>query len=63
MPGESRYEAALAAALAILHKLTSKPGMPRHERLACVTFSILEAMDHVEERRPGRRMGPKPSVN
>jgi hypothetical protein len=63
MPGDSRYEAALAAALAIIHKLTSKPGMPRHERLACVAYSILEAMDRVEEQRPARRAGPEPSVN
>jgi uncharacterized protein (UPF0147 family) len=63
MPDDSRYEAALTTALAILDELTRKPRMPRHERLACVTYSILEAMDRVEEQRPGRRIGPEPSVN
>jgi hypothetical protein len=60
MPDDSRYEEALAAAFAILLKLTSKPDMPGHERLACVTFSILQAMNRVEEQRPGRRLPYRP---
>jgi uncharacterized protein (UPF0147 family) len=63
MTGDSRYEAALATALAILHKLAARPDMPRHERLACVTYSILEAMNRVDEQRPGRRPCLEPSVN
>ena len=63
MPDESRYDAALAAAFSILHKLTNKPDMPGHERLACVAFSILEAMNRVEVQRSEQRIRPEPSVN
>jgi hypothetical protein len=58
MPDESRYEAALATAQAIIRQLTTRPDLPRHERLACVTFSILQAMHYLDERRPGRSMVP-----
>ena len=61
MPDDSRYEVALTIAMAIIHELTSKPGMARHERLASVTFSILQAMDSVDEQR--RRHTPQPSIN
>ena len=63
MPEESRYDAALAAAFAILHTLNNKPHMPGYERLACVTFSILEAMNRVEVQRSEQRIRPEPSVN
>jgi hypothetical protein len=63
MPDESRYDAALAASFAILHRLNDNPDMPGYQRLACVTFAILEAMNHVAEQRSGRRIRPEPSVN
>jgi hypothetical protein len=44
MPDESRYFDALEAAQAIIKELNARPGLPPHERLAAVTFTILRAM-------------------
>lgn len=48
MPDESRYDAVLAAALALIHQLETKPHMPRHEKLAKVTFAILHEIGRAE---------------
>ena len=41
--------------------LTVCPDMPKHERLACVTFSILEAMNRVDKARLDRQSSlPRP---
>ena len=63
MPEEFRYFAALETAMAIIRELTTRPDLPRHERLSIVTFSILQAMDRVEEQRPGGLRCPEPGVN
>ncbi len=62
MPDDSRYEAALATALAIVHELAARPDMPRPAKVSTVTFIVLHAMREVEERRPGL-LGSEPGVN
>lgn len=44
MLAETHYEAALAAATHLLHKLDARPLMHRHERLAIATYLILDAI-------------------
>ena len=44
MPVETDYEAALAVAQFLLHRLDARPLMPRHERLATATYLILDAI-------------------
>jgi hypothetical protein len=63
MPEDGRYEAALTTALAIIHALTTRPGMSRPEQLSTVTFIILNTMHAVEEQPPERRLYPQPSIN
>lgn len=62
MPDDSNYETALKAALAVIHELTVRPRMARHEKLSTVTFIILRAMHRVEVQPPLRRY-PEPSIN
>lgn len=61
MPDDSRYEEALQTALAVLHALSTRPGMSRPEQLSTVTFIILEAMQ--QPNHPAAGIGFKPSVN
>ena len=44
MPEEKDYEAALAVAQFLLHRLDARPLMHRHERLAIATYLILDAI-------------------
>jgi hypothetical protein len=62
MPDDSRYEAALTTALAILDELTARPDMPGPAKVSTVTFIVLRAMREVEERRLGR-LCPEPGIN
>ncbi|APW58640.1 hypothetical protein [Paludisphaera borealis] len=52
MPDAGRYEAALAAAIAILHELAARPELERPARLSIVTFTILDAMNRLQEQQP-----------
>jgi hypothetical protein len=61
MADDSRYEAALQTALAVLHALSTRPGMSRPEKLSTVTFIILQAMRQPDH--PAAWIGCKPSVN
>lgn len=51
MPDE-RFEASLAAAMAILDHLASHPGLDRHARLSVATYTILEAMHRLDALQP-----------
>ncbi len=42
---DTRYDHALAAALAIIDEMQAKPGMAKHEILSLIIFSFLHAMD------------------
>lgn len=54
LPQDRRHNAALATAQGIIRLLVEQPDMQRHERLASVTYAILEAMNRLEdERQPG----------
>ncbi len=44
MTTQTHYDAALAFARLLTHKLDARPHMPRHERLAIATYVILEAI-------------------
>jgi hypothetical protein len=57
MGGDQRYEHALSAALVILEEMDKQPGMPKHNQLALVVFSILHAMDCWEEERSRSHVG------
>jgi hypothetical protein len=48
MPEDLRYEAALAAGMAILGQLAGKPGLEYPAQLSIVTYAILDAMDRLE---------------
>lgn len=50
MGEDFRYEAALAAALHILHRLDTTPLMSRQEKLATATYAILLAIQQAEEQ-------------
>ena len=50
MPEDFRFEAALSAALSVVHTLSLTPRMPRQQELATVTYAVLEAIRQVEER-------------
>jgi hypothetical protein len=50
MVEDFRYEAALAAALHILHRLDTTPLMTRPEKLATATYAILLAIQRAEEQ-------------
>lgn len=50
MEEDFRYEAALTAALHILHRLDTTPMMTRQERLATATYAILLAIRRAEEQ-------------
>ena len=63
LPQDSRYETTLATARAIIHQFTDRADMPGHERLARVTYTILEAMRRHEERRQAGLVCQEPSVN
>jgi len=56
-------ETALAAARAILHQMSEQPDMPGDERLASVTYAILDAMHRLDELRRGGPVRPVASVN
>ena len=47
---DSRYAAALNAASALIHELTTRPDMTPPERLSTVTYQILRAMGQVEKQ-------------
>ena len=63
LPQDSRYETALAGAQAIIHQFADRADMPEHERLARVTYAILDAMHRHGERRQAGAACPEPSVN
>jgi hypothetical protein len=50
MEADDRYEAALSAALHILHRLDTTPLMTRPERLATATYAILLAIHRAEDQ-------------
>jgi hypothetical protein len=54
MHQDRRYELALSAALVILGEFDKAPDMARHNRLALMIFSILHAMDQLEQERSER---------
>jgi hypothetical protein len=54
-PEDFRYEAALAAALSVVHTLSVRPKLSRQRELATVTYAVLEAIRKVEDRL---RVGP-----
>jgi hypothetical protein len=62
MPDDSRYEAALRTAIAILDELTMRPDMSRPKKLSTITFIVLHAMRQGEGSQPGRH-GTEPSIN
>ena len=51
MPEDHRYEAALAAARAIIRQL-NRPSLPEHEKLALATYTILDAIRLFERGKP-----------
>jgi hypothetical protein len=53
MEEDFRYEAALAAALHILHRLDTTPLMTRPEKLATATYAILLAIQRAEDQTRG----------
>jgi hypothetical protein len=63
MPDDNRYEAALTTALAIIHELSTRPGMSRPQMLSTITFRILRAMHRIEDHPRKRRQCVEPSVN
>jgi hypothetical protein len=62
VPGEGRYDVALAAAAAIVRELAARPEMTQAERLSTLTFTILRTMGDAEGQRPVR-LGFEPGDN
>ena len=56
MADDRRYEHALSAALVILNEIDKVPNMAKHNRLALAVFSILHAMDRLEEERKNKHV-------
>jgi uncharacterized protein (UPF0147 family) len=48
---DNRYELAMSAALVILGEIDQNPDMAEHQRLALAVYSILHALDRLEEER------------
>src|SRR5690348_11835659 len=51
VPQDRRHNAALATAQGIIRLFVEQPDMQRHERLASVTYAILEAMNRLEDEQ------------
>jgi hypothetical protein len=62
MTGDPLYDLALVAALGVISKLEAKPDMPRQEKLATVTYGVLDAIREAVDRvRASGSMLPVPA--
>jgi hypothetical protein len=51
------YESALSAALGLIHRLESQPGLSRPEKLAVATYLILDVLTQAMAEQPSDRLG------
>jgi uncharacterized protein (UPF0147 family) len=54
-----RYDHVLAAAMVILDEMDQRPAMPKHDLLSLIVFSMLTALDAMDDLR----MAITPSAN